>query len=207
LKKVGEELTVEEAAKQIQADRPFFKRSGGGMTVSGGEPLLQPDFVEGLMSLCQENKIPTCLDTCGYGDPEKIKRILKHTDLVLFSLKHMDPVKHKEWTGVSNEKILANARLISGLCQMRISLPVITGANDDIQNIKNTAEFAVSLGIKYIDVEPLHKLGQAKYEALGMDSPFSAFEEITEEKLLNIFQIIESYGLKTTRGRCIDQDS
>ena len=171
------------------------------MTVSGGEPLSQPNFTSALMELCHQRGIPTCLDTSGYAEPEVVERVLQHTDLVLLDIKHMDPARHAEWTGVSNQLILENARLMARKCETRASFPVVPGVNDTEENIRMTSEFVGSLGIKYLDVEPFHKLGEGKYQALGLVSPYSDFAEITEDKVNSVIELIESYNLKTTRGR------
>lgn len=201
LQRVGSEVTPEEIADRIEADKPFFARSRGGMTVSGGEPLSQPHFTSKLMEICHKKGIPTCLDTSGYAEPEVVERVLQHTDLVLLDIKHMDPVKHKMWTGVPNQLILENARLMARKCETRVSLPLVPGVNDTEENIRRTAEFTSSLGIKSIDVEPFHKLGEGKYQALGLKSPYSDFKDITENRVNSVMELIESYGLKTTRGR------
>lgn len=201
LQKVGREVTPEEVAKKIADDYAFFIKSGGGMTVSGGEPLSQPDFTSELMKICHERGIHTCLDTSGYAEPETLRKVLEYTDLVLLDIKHMDAIKHAEWTGVSNELILENAKLMAKECETRISLPLIPGINDSAENIKATAEFAISTGIKFVDVEPFHKLGEGKYFALGLESPYSNFGELTNEKLNEVITIFESFRLKTTRGR------
>lgn len=203
LVKVGAEVTTEEVAERVEKDYPFYVRSNGGVTISGGEPLSQPDFTLELLKICHEKGIHTCLDTSGYAKPEDVKRVIKHVDLVLLDIKHMDPAKHTEWTGVSNELILKNAELMANECEMRASLPLISGVNDSDENIERTAEFAASLGIGSIDVEPFHKLGEGKYLALGLKSPYSDLKEVSSEKVNHVMEMIESYGLKTTRGRAI----
>lgn len=203
LEKVGVEVTPEEMAEKIEEDYPFYLRSGGGMTISGGEPLYQPDFTAQLCELCHEKNISTVLDTCGYAIAEDVKRVLKHIDVVLLDVKHMSPIEHKKWMGVSNELILENAKLMSSICDVRISLPLVPGVNDSEENLIRTIEFTKSLGIKYIDVMPLHKLGTSKYQFLGLESPFSDFDKVPEEKIDEVLRLIESYGLKATRERAM----
>jgi len=201
LEKIGTEVTTEEIIKKIEIDRPFYDRSNGGVTISGGEPLFQADFTSELFRICRERNIHTCLDTCGYAEEKYVKQVLKHVDLVLFDIKHMDPIKHKRWTGVSNDIIFKNLKLIAREREVRISLPLIPNANDDCDNIKKTIEHTASLGIKYIDVMPLHKLGQSKYEFLCLKSPFPNYNEISDEKLEEIMEFIGSSGLTATKGR------
>ena len=155
------------------------------------------------MNRCHEKNISTVLDTCGYAIAEDVKRVLKHIDVVLLDIKHMSPIEHKKWMGVSNELILENAKLMSSICDVRISLPLVPGVNDSEENLIRTIEFTKSLGIKYIDVMPLHKLGTSKYQFLGLESPFSDFDKVPEEKIDEVLRLIESYGLKATRERAM----
>ena len=201
LQKVGTEVTPEEVARKIEEDYPFYLHSGGGMTLSGGEPLCQPDFTSRLFEICHEKNISTVLDTCGYAKTKDVERVIRHTDIVLLDIKHMSPTEHKKWTGVSNELILKNAELMASRCNVRISLPLVSGINDSEANVRQTIEFAISLGIEYIDVLALHKLGESKYQFLGLQSPFSSFEKIPDEKVSDIVKMIESHGLKATTGR------
>lgn len=199
--KVGIEITPEELVEKIVQDRPFYARSDGGVTFSGGEPLSLPEFTAEVFRLCHEEGINTCLDTCGYAKPESVEQVLEHTDLVLLDLKQMDTIKHKKWTGVSNELILSNAELMTSKRPVRISLPLIPGVNGSVENIRKTIEFTKSLGIKHIDIVPLHKLGANKYEYLSLKPPYSEFRRASDEKINKIMKMIESYGLKATKGR------
>jgi pyruvate formate lyase activating enzyme len=201
LEQVGTEVTPEEIAKKVEIDRPFYKRSNGGVTISGGEPLYQSDFLSALLKICHERKIHTCVDTCGFADEKWVKQILEHVDLVLFDIKHMNSIKHELWTGVPNNIILKNAKLIATEREMRVSLPLVPGVNDDDENIKQTIEFAKSLRIKYIDIIPLHKLGGSKYEYLGLQSPFLNFARVSEEKIEKIVNLAKSSSLTATIGR------
>lgn len=201
LEKVGREMTPEEVAEKIAEDYPFYVNSGGGVTVSGGEPLYHPGFTSRLLEICHEKNISTALDTCGYAKPEDVERVIKHVDIVLLDLKHMSPREHEKWTGVSNELILKNAELMASRCNTRISLPLVSGVNDSEENIKRTIEFAASLGIKDIDIVPFHRLGESKYQFLGLKSPFSAFKKISDKKVSDAVRIAESYGLEATKGR------
>lgn len=201
LEQVGTEVTTEELFEKIKEDRPFYVKSNGGITISGGEPLRQSYFISNLFHMCQKESISTVLDTCGYAKSEVVEPVLRYVDLVLLDLKHMNPAEHERWTGVSNELILKNAEMMTQTCEVRISLPLMSGVNDSEENIRNTSQFAAELGIKYIDVVPFHRLGDSKYEFLGLESPFSNFEEPSNEKVLFIMELIESYNLKVTKGR------
>ena len=197
----GLEVTPNEIAKVVAKDMPFYKRSNWGVTISGGEPLLQPHFTSELFRLCHEKGIHTCLDTSGYGAQEHIEQVLKYVDLVLLDIKCMDPVKHKQWTGLSNELILKNAKLMVNQCEVRISLPLVPGVSDDEENIRRTAEFAVSIGVECIDVLPFHRLGESKYEYMGLANPYTDFEERPDESINKVLEIVASYGLKPTKER------
>lgn len=201
LQTVGTKVTVEEVMEKIVEDYPFYVRSGGGVTLSGGEPLYQSDFASRLFEICHEKNISTVLDTSGYAKREDVERVIKHTDIVLLDIKHMSPTEHKRLTGVSNELILKNAELMASRCEVRISLPLILGVNDSEENVRQTIELGKSLGIKYIDVLPFHRLGESKYRFLGLKSPFSNFKKIPDEKVNDIVKMIESYGLRATKGR------
>ncbi len=205
LEKVGREVTPKELSEKIKEDYPFYVRSNGGVTISGGEPLYQPDFVSQLLKICHEEGIHTCIDTSGYAELKNVKQVLKHVDLVLLDIKQMDSVTHRKWTGVPNELILKNAELMASECEVRISLPLIAGVNDSEENMRKTTEFAASLGIEYIDVLPFHRLGASKYEYLGLKSPFSDFRGMSsvawDKRVDRVIESIKSHGLKTTKGR------
>jgi len=199
-KQVGREMTVEEVVTEVEKDKPFYG-ADGGLTVSGGEPLCQPEFTRQLMKEVKERNISTVLDTSGYASWEVVESILEYTDLVLLDIKHMDPVKHKEGTGVANQLILQNARLMVKKRPVRISLPLIPGYNDSKDNIEKTADFARSIGVEWVDIMPLHKFGQSKYEFLGLESPYEQYGQLSAEEVIYVRDIFRSRGLKTTIGR------
>jgi len=199
-KKSGETYTVERLMGLVERDRPFFGATGG-LTVSGGEPLLQGEFVKALFRQCKARGISTVLDTSGYGDNELLQELLEDTDLALLDIKHMDPESHLKWTGRSNALILKNATLIARTVKTRISIPLIAGVNDSPENIHATARFAVEHGIEWIDVNPFHKLGAGKYHYLGMRSPYNRFLPLEKETIQSTITILQQYGLQTTLGR------
>ena len=201
LRQTGVEMTAEEAVRVVMEDVMFYQTSGGGMTISGGEPLLQPDFVAEVFRLCKQEGLHTALDTSGFAQPEVVDKVLEYVDLVLLDIKHMNPLDHLKWCGVSNELIHENAKLMAKKREVRFSLPMVKGVNDSEKNLRETAEFAISLGVKAIDVEPLHKLASQKYKFLGLESPFDDLEKFSDEEVEKVRRIFESYGLKTTKGR------
>ncbi|MDD4239406.1 MAG: glycyl-radical enzyme activating protein [Desulfotomaculaceae bacterium] len=201
-KQVGSLVTVDEVIEEVEKDKPFYGLDGG-LTISGGEPLYQPGFTRELLKRSKEKGISTVLDTTGYAKWEDYEDILKYTDMVLLDLKHMDPAKHMEGTGVSNKIILENAKLISKTCETRISLPLISGFNNSNENLIATAEFLKKINIEWVDILPLHSLGASKYEYLGLTSPYTEIGEINKEEVVEARDIFTRYGFKTTIGRMI----
>jgi pyruvate formate lyase activating enzyme len=197
---VGRMMTVDEVIEEVEKDKPFYG-SEGGLTISGGEPLYQPGFTRELLKISKEKGISTVLDTTGYAKWEVFEDILEFTDMVLLDIKHMDPVKHKEWTGVSNKTILYNARLIAEKCETRISVPLVPGFNNSQDNLKATAEFLKTINVEWVDIVPLHSLGSSKFEYLGLASPYKEIGVINKEEVIKARDIFARYGFKTTIGR------
>jgi pyruvate formate lyase activating enzyme len=203
-KLVGTEMTVEEVFKKVKGDELFYKRSKGGMTLTGGEPLFQPDFSKKLLSLCRQAGIHTALETCGYANWETLKDILQDVDLVLFDLKHMDSKKHLEYTGVPNEMILENARKIHHTLKipMWVRIPVIPGYNDSVENIRATAQFVAKELSPSVPVHLLayHRLGETKYERLGKEGKNLAIAPPSSEHMTELQKMVAAYGLETQIG-------
>lgn len=200
LKVSGRRYTVSEIMKAVERDKVFF-RDNGGITISGGEPLSSPDFVEEVFRRCKESGIGTVLDTTGYGNRDQLERILAWTDLVLLDIKLMDPERHKKWTGVSNDLILRNAEVITKKTACRISVPLIGGVNDDEDNVTKTVLFALAHGVKNIDINPLHTLGASKYRSLGKKSPYGKFKTLEQSDVDRVIRLFRSYGLEVGTGR------
>lgn len=196
----GVPMGVGDIMKVVRRDKPFFG-DRGGITVSGGEPLVHAPFVARLFEQVHEEGATTVLDTTGLASLEAVDEVLAHTDLVLFDLKLMDSEAHRAWTGVGNETILANAQHIMARVETRVSLPLIAGVNDSEGNLDATAEFARENGVEWIDVNPLHALGASKYEALGMQSPFGRFRLMDGDEVSRARKRLEAHGVKTTLGR------
>jgi pyruvate formate lyase activating enzyme len=203
LETVGREVSAGEIVEETAKDYPFYKRSGGGVTLSGGEPLYQPEFSLAISQLCREREISVVLDTSGFGRPNDVKKILRYVDMVLLDIKHMNPAKHRELTGFSNELIIRNAKLMAEKCEVRISLPLIPSLNNDLENLMKTAEFAKAIGVEVIDIVPFHRFGSHKYRFLGLKSPLSMFKIPSEAEIRETIEFLESYGLKVTKGRMV----
>lgn len=193
----GRERTVADLIAELEAYRPFMQSSGGGVTVTGGEPLLQPDFVAGLFEECHRLGIHTALDTNGQADPETARLVLAHTDLVLLDLKQLDPERHKALTGWGNEATLAFARLASSLgIPMWIRYVVVPGWTDDPQDIDALAGFVGTLStVERVELLPYHLLGVHKWEALGIRYGLEGVNPPTPETLDRIRAQLRRRGL------------
>ena len=167
---IGRDVTVREMIAQVEKDRPYYYRSGGGMTLSGGECLCQPEFARDLLRAAKERGIRTAIESMACAPFDRIEMLLPYLDVYLMDIKHTNPAKHKEFTGRSNELMLENARktALSGQTELVIRTPVIPGFNDTVEEIQGIANFASALpGVKKIHLLPYHRLGQDKYDGLG----------------------------------------
>ena len=175
----GTDMTVEEVMQKVRRDKPFFQKSGGGLTVSGGECLMQSEFIAALLKQCKEEDVHTAVDTCGFVQWENIERVLPYTDLFLYDIKHMDSDEHKKLTGVPNELILENAKKIAEAGgKFHIRIPLITGYNDSVENIEATRDFLIPIkdAVDLVQVLPYHKLGTVKWERLDWTDEGTEFE-------------------------------
>jgi pyruvate formate lyase activating enzyme len=199
---MGRYVTAGEVFERVAADAIFYQRSGGGVTLSGGEPLAQPEFATSVLKLCREAAIHTTLDTCGYAKWDTVRRMLEYVDLVLYDLKHMDPVEHQKCTGVSNDLILDNARKIHELSiPMLARVPLIPGYNDTAENIAATAHFIVNeLGSISVHLLPYHRLGETKYARMEEPEKSISVQPPSDETMEGTKEIFESFGLKVKLG-------
>lgn len=173
IKQWGKQMTVEECMAEIRKDVGYYERSGGGVTVSGGEPLLQSDFVAELFRVCQEEGIHTCCESAFYTDWKNIEKILPYTDLFISDIKHMDSKIHKQYTNVPNEKILENLKKLTQETEKELILriPVIPDVNDNMENMQATADFIIGeLGnrVRTLQLLSFMRMGEEKYASLGM---------------------------------------
>lgn len=169
-KAIGRDVDVEEVMKIVEKDRAYYRRTGGGLTLSGGESLCQPEFATALLRAAKESGISTAMESMGCAEWEVIDGLLPYLDQYLLDIKHTNPQKHKEYTGRSNEIMLENAMKIarSGKTELSIRIPVIPGFNDTPEEIRDIAVYTSQLqNIKRIHLLPYHRLGQDKYEGLG----------------------------------------
>ncbi len=203
LSKVGLCLPLEDVLNEVKRDTLFYDNSGGGVTLSGGEPLSQPAFIREFLKQCKQELVHTCLQTCGYAKWEIIEGILDYVDLVLYDIKHMDTTRHFEETGVNNELILDNARKIAQSSHIRIRIPLIPGFNDSQENIEMTARFCQSLArVEGVDILPFHSWALSKYQKLEWESGYTYGDvpDMKEENAQKAAEIFRRYGFETTVG-------
>ncbi len=195
---IGKYMTAEEVFSEVERDTLFYRSSGGGVTVGGGEPTMQPEFLVEFLGKCQAQGIHTALDTSGYVKWQELEEILKHVDLVLYDLKQIDPARHAEYTGVSPELILENARRISGKgIPMFVRVPVIPGYTDGEDNIRGILQFARNLeSVTKIDLLPFHRLGEPKYKKLGRNYVFEGTQPPADEHMQKLKRLVASFGLQ-----------
>lgn len=195
----GKDMTVDEIMERIEKDRSFYRKSGGGVTISGGEPMVQYRFTGALLRECKKQGLHTCLDTSGYATWEHYKEIVPYVDLVLYDIKHMDPEQSLVLTGVPNELILENARKMAAeSVALQIRVPIIPGYTDSEENLRATSEFCLELGpaVTLVQILPYHRLGKAKYERLQQRYELESLEPPTTGYMVSCKALIESYGLK-----------
>ncbi len=194
---VGINRTVTEIVEEVSLDTPFFQ-SGGGITISGGEPTLQFPFLINLLAAFHAQGIHTALETCGYFPSERASLLSSHVDLFLFDFKHPDSSIHKQFTGVSNDIILDNFRTLLetvGDTRIIVRIPLIPNINTDPNIIKHFLKILLDMGYRGpIHLMPYNKLTKTKYEKLGRLSSFQDFGELTENQLSSIIDLIEKAG-------------
>ncbi|MCL2201779.1 MAG: glycyl-radical enzyme activating protein [Oscillospiraceae bacterium] len=193
----GESMSIEKVWKTIKKDMVYYEESGGGVTCSGGEILMQPEFVNELFKKCRENGVHTCADTAGFGSAEALDLVLEYADLVYFDIKWLDPVRHEELTGVPLEPVVRNFKTI---CERGIPIvvriPLIPDFDDNSDNLAAIAKF-VKENAPGADVHimPYHRYGESKYESLGIEYPLKGLRENTPEDLERARKIFEAEGV------------
>jgi pyruvate formate lyase activating enzyme len=199
---VGREMTVGQVMAEIERDIAFYDESGGGATFSGGEPLLQQDFLFALLQACKEKEIHTAVDTCGFVTWETLDSVREHVDLFLYDLKLMDDAKHQKFTGVSNELILKNLQMLSKRGHnIFLRVPIIPGINDDDENIHQTGAFAAALPhLNRVDILPYHHAAAEKYSRLNKVYELSGIRPPSNERMAEITQILREFGLQVKIG-------
>ncbi len=201
-KLAGRDWQIDDLMQEILKDKGFFDNSGGGVTFSGGEPLLQHRALSELAARCQSHGIHTALETAGHVSWDILESVLPHLDLVYYDMKHPDPHTHKKYTGASNELILANlARLSRVYSNVIVRIPVIPGVNNSPDTIKQIYAFLRdSTRIKKVELLPYHSFGSGKYEALGWDYEMKGVKSLEKQDCLPLAEAGASFGLQVQVG-------
>lgn len=203
LKLAGREMSVAQVIEEVEKDIAFYDESGGGVNLSGGEPLLQPDFSADFLKACKEIGIHTAVDTCGHASSQVLSRISKHADLFLYDLKVIDDDKHTKFTGVSNKLILNNLKELSnGGKKTVVRFPLLPGVNNDEKDILELGEFVSSLeNVKELSILPYHKAGVEKSKRLNRPTDsFFVNQAPSAETLREIQERLKGFGLEVQIG-------
>lgn len=202
-KAIGESITVSDVYKEVIRDLSFYEETGGGITISGGEPMFQANFVYSILRYCKENWIDTALETCGAGLLEDYTLIASYLDVIFVDLKNLNGKKHKEWTSKDNTEILANIQGLSKLAleygfKMYIRIPVIPGFNDSKQSILDIGNFIKDKckGVQGIELLPYHKLGRGKYKSIGKQYTLNHIEPPTNEQMDKYNDMLLKLGIE-----------
>lgn len=199
---IGHQVTVAEVITEIEKDIAFYDESGGGVTFSGGEPLMQPDFLLALLQGCKERDIHTAVDTSGLANWKTVQRIAEYVDLFLYDLKLIDDARHRQFTGISNELILANLRSLAlpGRTIM-VRVPIIPGLNDNPEDIAQLGQFVLSLAHRPpISILPYHKAGVNKYARLNKPYALPETQPPPDGRVAEIMTTLQELGLEVRTG-------
>jgi len=199
---MGKEMSVDEVLTEVEKDRPFYETSGGGVTFSGGEPLLQIKFTEALLKESKKRHLHTAVDSALNVSWETILKVKAHTDLFLIDVKTLDNDLHRKLTGVGNSRVLKNLeRLADGKVEIWVRVPVVPGiVNDTESQIEALANFISGLdGIDMVELLPYHRLAEAKYRSLGLES--KRYETPTAEQMERLKAVLTCSGLPTARQK------
>jgi pyruvate formate lyase activating enzyme len=186
---------------ELARDRVFFEESGGGVTFSGGEPFMQPAFLNSLLEACRGEGIATAVETCGMADSQELLGMAEGVDLFLYDVKLMDQARHGEATGVGNETILANlAALAAAHAHVVVRFPVMPGVNDDSENVSLMVAMMRRLGLREIDLLPYHRIGTDKYRRLGRPYELAELQPPGAEAMENIRRVFADAGIEASVG-------
>jgi pyruvate formate lyase activating enzyme len=198
---LGRVVADDDLVREIARDVPFFDESGGGVTFSGGEPFMQPDFLEAMIRRCRERGIHTAVDTCGMVEPSVFARIAPLAELVLFDVKAVDPAQHRRITGAANAVILENLRGLSARRQpVRVRFPLVPGMTDDGENVAAVGTLLRELDLGRVDLLAYHRAGLAKYERLGLDPALADLTPPTAPEIERAASLLRDCGLEVHIG-------
>ena len=198
----GKQMTVDEVIEEIEKDRPFYRRSNGGVTLSGGEPLLQKTFTRSLLKQCSANNLHTAVETCGKADWETVCRTFEFADLILFDFKHIHPLKHLKFTGSDNVQILDNLKGLDKTGRpMILRVPVIPEFNASVEEMRDMAQFVAGLSQAHTcHLLPYHAFAAAKYRCLGMPRRLPALASPSKDLMKAFLNIWTDTGIKVQIG-------
>ena len=199
---VGEVKTVDEVVEEVLRDLPFYETSDGGVTLSGGEPLLQRDFSYALLERCREEGLHTAIETAANFPWERVASLLSVTDLVMMDIKMMDSDRHRECTDVPNERILANAEKLGREAkELIVRTPIVPGVNDTEEEVRAIAAFVARLpNLVYYELLPFHPMATSKYESLDLDYRARELRSPSKELMEHLTEVATSVGVKTRHG-------
>ena len=197
----GERLTADDVIQEAIKDEVFYLNSGGGITLGGGEPLTQDDFSAAILHGCRIKGLHTAVETAGCVGWASISKVIPHTNLFLYDLKHLDPEAHERWVGAPNKTILSNLdKLTKTGKAIIVRVPIIPGFNDEIDTVKAIASHVAGLGVRELHLLPYHPYGNGKYRLLGRECPFSGKQTPARSRLEQLEKAADSWGLKVLIG-------
>lgn len=196
------EMTVPALVRELERDLPYFDRSGGGVTLSGGEPLCQPAFALEFLRACRKRELHSALDTCGLVDPAALTEAAALADLILYDIKSLDPATHEQWTGADNRRILENLQLLDALTvPVWIRLPLVPGVNDSEIHLERLIDLLSVTRFRRVSVLPYHRIAEAKYQRLGLPNKMTGVEPPPPELLDRFRARLAAAGFDTHLGK------
>jgi pyruvate formate lyase activating enzyme len=194
-------MSAESVVEEVLRDEAFYRKSGGGVTVGGGEPLAQTDFAAAILNKCMEKGLRTAVESAGHVPWSQMEKVLPFTDLFLYDVKHMNPEKHRDNIGTDNHLILANLRrLVERRKRVVACVPLIPGFNDTPAEVGTIARFAASLGIGNINLLPYHRFGEGKYPLLGRPYQFQGRKGLSQREIRELKKVAATSCLEVTVG-------
>lgn len=193
----GQEMTVAEVMEVVMQDKVFYEESGGGITLSGGEMLMQPDFALELLKAAHEMGLHTCCETTGYAAAERFEKVMEHVDYILFDLKHWDAKKHQQGTGVSNELPIKNMKATFAKGKTVLPrIPVIPGFNDSLDDAAQLAKLLKAIGVERCQFLPFHQFGENKYDLLDQEYDYHDTPSLHREDLEDYLHVMIGEGIE-----------
>ncbi len=198
---IGREVSPDWLIKELIKDNVFYEQSNGGITISGGEPMLQADFLKEILGKCKTYGLHTAIETCGYAKWDEFEKILNCVDLFLFDIKLMDSNKHRKYTGVENKLILDNLKKLSANnAEIIIRMPIIKGVNDNFEHVDNVIRFISNLQITEVNLLPYHKMGMDKYKRMDLQYKMNGDEIPTDEQMKKLALRFSENSIKVKIG-------